>query len=319
MFDIVGIDTPCIDLGVNVNRFPRPNEGEKITGCSWQGGGKVSSGMVAAARLGASGAMIASVGDDRYGEFCIADFKRHGIDTNYTLKRPGCRTNLSIVVSDKETKGRSILWRQGTAAPVTREELPLQILRDTRFLFISCVDEVNLYAADIARRAGASVLIDADQYSDELPGAVEKTDVFIGSEFVYTSMFQDRDYEKNCGTLLAQGPRIVVFTLGENGCVGISKETGFFSVPTFDVEVTDTVGAGDAFHGAFAAGLLQGWDARETARFSCAVSSIKCTRIGGRAGLPDMKTVLTFMKTGVIDYTEIDRRVEFYQGGIDHV
>jgi len=70
------------------------------------------------------------------------------------------------------------------------------------------------------------------------------------------------------------------------------------------------------FHGAFIFGLLQGWDAEKTAGFSSAVSAIKCTRLGGRAAIPDYKTVEKFIKTGEIDYTEIDKRVEFYKEGM---
>ena len=57
-FDVVGIDSPCMDLAVNVQHFPKANGGEQIKELSWQGGGKVASGMVAAARLGAKCAIM---------------------------------------------------------------------------------------------------------------------------------------------------------------------------------------------------------------------------------------------------------------------
>ena len=78
------------------------------------------------------------------------------------------------------------------------------------------------------------------------------------------------------------------------------------------MDVQDTVGAGDVFHGAYAVGLLRGLSPKEAARLATGVSCIKCTRIGGRAGIPDWETVQKFLGTGEIDYTEIDQRVEFY-------
>ena len=48
----------------------------------------------------------------------------------------------------------------------------------------------------------------------------------------------------------------MIFTFGEKGCAGISKE-GFFEIPAFDVDVKDTVGAGDVFHGAFLAAIVK--------------------------------------------------------------
>ena len=47
-FDVIGLDSPCVDLAVNVRCFPKPNGAERIQNLSWQGGGKVASGMVPA-------------------------------------------------------------------------------------------------------------------------------------------------------------------------------------------------------------------------------------------------------------------------------
>ena len=52
-FEVVGIDCPCVDLAVNVDVYPDSNGAEQIQNISWQGGGKVATGIVAAARLGA--------------------------------------------------------------------------------------------------------------------------------------------------------------------------------------------------------------------------------------------------------------------------
>ena len=70
-FDVIGLDSPCVDLAVNVRCFPKPNGAERIQNLSWQGGGKVASGMVAAARLGLCCGIMGNVGDDKYGTFCL--------------------------------------------------------------------------------------------------------------------------------------------------------------------------------------------------------------------------------------------------------
>ena len=80
-FEIAGYDMPCVDLAVNVDVFPKPNGGAGINALSWQGGGKVASGLTAAARLGAKCAILGAVGSDDYGGFCQKDFQRHGVDT----------------------------------------------------------------------------------------------------------------------------------------------------------------------------------------------------------------------------------------------
>ena len=283
-FEIAGYDMPCVDLAVNVDVFPKPNGGTGVNAMSWQGGGKVATGMVAAARLGAKCAMMGAVGSDDYGEFCLRDFERHGIDISGMKTRQGETTSLSIVLSDRETQGRSIVYRSGTANPPTLEEIEERILTGCQWFFISHATHVAMESAKRAKKAGAKIIVDADSYSSEMMENIGIIDVSI-----------------------------VVFTLGAKGCVGYSEEDGFFQMPSFAVDVQDTVGAGDVFHGAYTVGLLRGLSSKEAARLATGVSCIKCTRIGGRAGIPDWNTVQRFLRTGEIDYTEIDQRVEFYR------
>ena len=149
--------------------------------------------------------------------------------------------------------------------------------------------------------------------------AISWIDIFIGSEFVYEKMLEvGKSVKENCEYLYNKGPEIVIFTFGEKGCAGISKE-GFFEIPAFDVDVKDTVGAGDVFHGAFLAAIVKGLSPKDAARFASGVSAIKCTRIGGRAGIPNWEVTDNFLETGEIDYREIDERVKKYGRGLEYV
>lgn len=323
-FDIFGLDFPCLDLNVNIDGMPEANHGARIQDMSWQGGGKVSSGMVAAARLGAKCAMAAALGDDIYGRFCYQDFVRHGIDVDRVLLREGETSHLSVVLSDRKTQTRTILFRAGSVKPLEGEELDFSVLADSKYLYLADARPLSRAAAEAARAAGAGVFMDADYYTEELAGMIPLIDVFVGSEFVFDALFPgkkgegDRALEEACREIRSRGPRVCVFTFGEKGCAGLGEE-GFFSLPAFAVEAKDTVGAGDVFHGAFLAALLKGKPLRECARYASAVSAIKCTRIGGRAGIPDEAVLERFLETGEIDYTEIDRRVEYYRRGLEHV
>lgn len=315
MYDVVGIDMPCVDFAMNVPSMPKPNSSMHFHRLSFQGGNKVSTGMVAAARLGAKCAILGAVGDEQFGRFCVTDFARHGIDSIIKFRR-GETTALSFVLSDDETRGRSIVYHPGTCGRMTIEELPIQVLRDTKYFYLAWMDKTVLYAAKTAKAAGAKIFVDADRPTPEIMEHIPMYDVFIASEFVYDSMFQNENYEKNCRKVLEMGPEIVIFTFGAKGCCGVSENGEFFRLDAYSVSVEDTVGAGDVFHGAFLAALIRGMTVRDAAQFSSAVSAIKCTRIGGRAGIPNYDTTIRFMQTGKIDYTEIDTRVRFYENGL---
>ncbi|MFW6308597.1 MAG: carbohydrate kinase family protein, partial [bacterium] len=183
------------------------------------------------------------------------------------------------------------------------------------FLHIENLNSPSLQAARWAQEEGMTVVIDADSYKKDIQENLEVVDVFIGSEFYYNYLFSEKNYQKNCKKLQKLGPKVVIFTLGEKGCVGVYEDK-YFEQPAFEVEVKDTTGAGDVFHGAFIYGLIQDWDIEYIAKFASAVAGIKCTRVGGRAGIPTLKTTLNFLEKGKIDYTEIDKRVEFYRDGV---
>lgn len=205
-YQIAGYDMPCVDLAVNVDVFPKPNGGTGVRDLSWQGGGKVATGMVAAARLGAKCAMLGAVGDDDYGKFVLRDFERHGIDVHGMQVRPGQTTSLSIVLSDRETNGRSIVYRSGSAAAPAPGTLDESVLADCEWFFISRGSEVCLDAARKAKAAGAKVIIDADSYDSSVMENLDLIDAFVASEFVYDVLFKNKNYEKKLQKGFRDGP-----------------------------------------------------------------------------------------------------------------
>ena len=79
-------------------------------------------------------------------------------------------------------------------------------------------------------------------------------------------------------------------TMGDAGVVW--RDAGSTNhLPAFPVEVIDTVGAGDVFHGALALALAEGRPEVEAVRFASAAAALKCTRSGGRAGSPSRRDV----------------------------
>ena len=67
-------------------------------------------------------------------------------------------------------------------------------------------------------------------------------------------------------------------------------------LPAFEVDVADTLGAGDVFHGAFALGLAEDRPIEDVVRRASATAALKCTRFGGRAGIPTAAEVDEFLR-----------------------
>ncbi len=96
--------------------------------------------------------------------------------------------------------------------------------------------------------------------------------------------------------MMAAGPEIVVITDGTQGSWVHSHQGQAFHQPAYLVtDVVDTTGCGDSYHGAFLYGLLQEMPLRETAAFASAVAALNTRRLGGRAGLPTLPQVRSFL------------------------
>jgi ribokinase len=79
---------------------------------------------------------------------------------------------------------------------------------------------------------------------------------------------------------------VVVATLGRDGAYAAAGGIGY-GVPALEVDARDTVGAGDAFAGTFAAALDRGESVDVALAVATAAGSIACTRPGAQAALPD--------------------------------
>jgi ribokinase len=83
--------------------------------------------------------------------------------------------------------------------------------------------------------------------------------------------------------------------MGKRGSITVSRDS-FFRTPAFKIPAVDTTGAGDVFHGGYIYGLLQEWDIRDTVLFATAIAAMKCRKIGGRDGIPQLIKVVEFLK-----------------------
>jgi sugar/nucleoside kinase (ribokinase family) len=317
--DVVGIDDlPVVDYLLQVDTLPKTDDAIIANNPSWQCGGKVATAMAALGRLNAKAGMIGVVGDDKLGTYCLEDFKRHGVDISRMVVDPGRTTTLSICLADQSTKGRSFIGIYGTRRHLQNGDIPEDYIRSAKYMHLCQMMPATVHGARMAKKHGLKVAFDGDIYEKSIDDNLDLIDIFIASEFFYKQMFDDPDFrylEKNCFSLKDRGPEIVIITLGPAGSAGVYGEK-FFRAPGFKVDVIDTTGAGDVFHGAFLYGILQQYDVEYAARFANAVSAIKCTRQGGRAGIPRIETVNRFLVDGFIDYTDIDQRLNSYKDGI---
>jgi sulfofructose kinase len=297
-FDVLGIGRPYFDQLLVVAHLPAPDEVLPIERYERQGGGPVPTALIALARLGASTSVWGTVGDDREGEFLAADFRRHGVNCDHLTIVPGTETAFSVILVDRSTGKRSILYRRGDTPPLEPGQIDSAIVRRGGILHLSgSYQEAEITAARMAKSLGVLVSFDggAGLARPGISALVELADILIVARSFAAQETGLSDIEACARNFLRRGPRTVVVTDGVAGSWGWTQAGEYHHQPAFQVQVADTTGAGDVYHGAFIYGTLHGWDMAQTLRFASAVAGLKCTSVGGRAGIPTLADVERFL------------------------
>jgi ribokinase len=152
-----------------------------------------------------------------------------------------------------------------------------------------------VYAAKLAKKHGVKVLLDAGTFHPCMKKLIGLSDIVIASQGFAGKLACGAEGKSALMKIYGYGPEWAVVTMGARGAVGYDGKR-FFSQPAFNVKVTDTTGAGDVYHGAFAYRYLFCRELAEIMRFSSAVAALKCRRLGGRNGIPTVKEVERFMR-----------------------
>lgn len=312
---ILGIDYPCIDMGIICGSIPEDGGLSIVEDMSLMGGGKIPNALVAAARLGAEAGIIGTIGSDRYGRQCREDLEFNGVRTERLESRSGT-TALCFCITDTQTRGKRCIESPATYPRLRPEELDEAALAQADVLLLYEMDATAVAAAKIVRKNGGKVLVDGDEFDQRTQNNLDKIDIFIISEYYYHALFENEAFEENLRKLQALGPEVVVVTLGAEGCAGVGPD-GFFRLPACSGgKVIDTTGAGDVFHGAYAYYYASGLSAKDSAVHASAVSYIKCNYLGGRTSIPTAAGVEHFLQTGTIPAEDFASRVEFYRNAV---
>lgn len=294
---VTGIGQCCWDyLGV-VDAYPEADSKVEMQDWQEQGGGPVATALVALARLGVSCRFFGIVGDDDQGKMIRQSFIDEDVDVNGLITRIQASSQLAFIAVERESGRRTIFWKRPSGEPLRPDELSGHFLDGADFLLLDgLMGEVSLYAAQEARARRIPVMVDAGRIRPGMLELARNCDYVVASgQFARdispcweTSL---QDFMKQLESL---GLSMVTVTLGERGSITFNHGE-IIRIPAIPVKAVDTTGAGDVFHGGYIYGLMQGWDICETVRFASAMAALKCTRIGGRAGIPDLLETRQFL------------------------
>ncbi|NJL01521.1 MAG: ribokinase [Spirulinaceae cyanobacterium SM2_1_0] len=286
-----------MDLVVRVPRLP--SVGETLVGHEFFSafGGKGANQAVAIAKLGLPAAFVGRVGGDDFGQTLQLALAAAGVNIVALAVDESAHSGVaSIVVS--ESGDNTIACAAGANGNVDATDVArLQTLLPTAkmlLLELGIPMAAVLGAAQAARTAGVPVLLDPAPASapNTIPAELYPLLDFITPNTIEAGQLvgfpvEDRQTAERAALILRdRGVGTVLVTLGEQGVLCVS-ELDAFALPAIPADVRDTVAAGDAFNGAFAAALAQGRPLREAVQWGTVAGAIAVSKPGAQASLPD--------------------------------
>lgn len=297
MAEIVGIGACVADTLYRIPSFPKEDTKIKAITSKISGGGPVATGLVAAKKLGVNSAFIGVLSDDSNGIFLKNDFEKFGVDTTHLEVKSGFRSFTSSLWLCDDTATRTCVFDKGDLPGLELNEHQKEAIKKAKLLMVDG-NELNsaVKAAKIAKENATTVLYDCGGVYNGVEELLKLTDIMIPSEEFALEFTKCKTTDDAAKKLFNQfNPKVVVITMGKKGGV-LFDGNSLYKYPVYPADVVDSNGSGDVFHGAFAAGIVKGFDYLKCCHFSSAVSAIKCMGFGARESVPDFETVKKYLK-----------------------
>lgn len=297
---IVNRSGPVVVVGAHVQGLfldvrSVPREGETVLASSFDeplDGGKATNQAVAAARLGAPTALVTVVGTDERGDRALAYFAAEKIDVTGCFRVDGATDVGVVLLPPSRVPAIVTVLDRNRELDSARVREAADIIRSGSLVLcaLEAPQEAASTAFEVARDAGASTILNPAPADEIAPELLALTDVLVPNEHEAAAIAGREGSPADLATFLVRElpVKVVVVTAGPAGAFVATKDGTVERLAAPAAEAVDTTGAGDAFIGAFASGLQQGWPTVDAAAFAVRAASISVTRPGTMASFPTM-------------------------------
>ena len=291
MARVLVIGLAVVDFVFEVEAIPDAARKYRAEEARIVGGGCAANAAVAIARLGGEAILITRLGDDAVGRLVMDELRAEGVDISRVQVTAGGRSAFSSVCIDTAGERQIVNFRgaglsdaSGGIADVPKIDA---VLVDTRW------EAGALAGLNLAQKLGVPGVLDAEPPVDR--ELITRASHAAFSRDGLRSMDDEREHVSVLQSIADRYGSWVCVTDGANGVQAV-RDGVVTHTPAFEVDVRDTLGAGDIWHGAFALSLAAGEDESIAVRHANAAAAIKCSRTGGRSGAPSRTELDEFLK-----------------------
>lgn len=280
---IVGLGLCVVDHSYRIARWQPAAVRTRYSQRDVATGGMIANALRQAAALGCNAHVLSALGNDADGRFVRRSLRNAGVKTGRLVLSPRLTTSVAVVLVDDRANRRFLVPdRRRLEARGPAFDLSL-IDRHTLLLVDGHFAAQALRAVRRARQVGATVIADFHRPSAVARRLLRGVDhAIVSQEYVDAAGYPDaRSALRALAELTRDRP---VVTLGARGGI-YPQGRRVRRFRAHRVEVLDTTGAGDVFHGAFAAGLYQGLGFEPSLDLAARAAALACTALGGAGRL----------------------------------
>lgn len=270
----------------------RPKAGETVLGNTFSviPGGKGANQAVAAAKLGAETYMIGCIGDDSNGEFSVKNLQNMNVNTEGVVLVHNAPTGVAnIVVAEKDN---SIIVIPGANFEISKDIIDKHIAliksADILLLQLEIPLDVVEYTLKLCRKNNVKVLL------NPAPGLILSSSLIENATYITPNEHELKiifGEQSDTDKILTRYPNKLIVTIGPKGAKYFDGNE-IKVVPTYDVDVVDTTGAGDTFCGGLAAALVRGDSIEDAIKFANKAASLTVTKLGAQSGMPTLEQLI---------------------------
>lgn len=294
MATVLCIGQAVQDFVFSMDKIPATPSKHRASAFEALGGGPAATAAVAISRLGGTAQLAARLGDDTLADLIVAELENYGVDCRLLRRMAGRHSSVSAVIVDGQGERLIINYlddamdREPHWLPARLSNDVSAVLADTRW------PEGALLGFELAGRHNVPAVLDAD-----LPVPADGRLVQAATHVAFSAggLAEFSAISDPAAALRAVGQQTDAWccvTLGAEGTLHVS-DGQVVHEPAFAVEVRDTLGAGDVWHGAFTLGLAEGKPLGESLAFAAAAAALKVRNGGGRAGCATRRDVEDFL------------------------
>ena len=296
--DVIVLNSHGVGQVCHVKRLPR--RGETLAAKNWkveEDGGKGVTVSVALGRLGVATGYIGKVGCDPWGEMGKKWLEESGVDAAFMIFDENVATGTGLIMIDEEGYN-TIVDGDSACEFLTEEEIhnAMEAMKDAKIL-ITGFGMPWRKALDGARVAkeefGLMTLCNVSPLPDGPMGDLSYLDYIVLNDVEARALLGLEEDAVNSVRAMAEDLKKtshcngVILTCGAQGSAVLEGDK-YYQVAPITVDAVDTIGAGDGYLAAFAAGLIRGLDTEQAAEFAGRYAAFKVTRKGSMTRKPGM-------------------------------